>query len=119
VFNEYVQVEVPAAVEYTPSTANSTFESATLSDAAPDTVIVPPTVAPAAGDEMAMVGAVVSLGGGDVLFFPLPFAIAVGATSALTVMNAVMNQRIFRMLPSSAPAGRDEPVRFSGSECDF
>lgn len=57
VLREKDQLLVPLAAEGEPlSTATWTEEMLTLSEALPETVIVPETVAPPAGDEMEMAG---------------------------------------------------------------
>ena len=61
-FSEKVQEVVPLASWYgLLSTRSSTFETETLSEALPDTVTVPASVAPAAGLAIATVGRCVSL----------------------------------------------------------
>src|SRR4051794_40808887 len=89
------QLAVPVAVLKAPSTATSTRETATLSEALPETVMVPATVAPDAGDAMATAGAVVSV---------VQFFLHGGAADAAAALND--SERANRTLvtaPTAAP----------------
>ena len=77
-------VLVSSAPTFTPSSLNCTPTTPTLSELVAESVVVPETVEPSAGDEIATSGSVVSGGGGDTTglagSFVLSFFCGPGAT---------------------------------------
>jgi hypothetical protein len=111
-----LQLDVPeATAKEPPSTDSSTFESPTLSEAVPVTVIVPEAVDPAAGPENAIAGAVVSgVGHAFALLQEVVLrAIAPGKETAATIAMMVETMTVLRRTNVEAERIATTPRRLS------
>src|SRR3989442_153399 len=107
VFQERVYgAVVTSAPRLAPSSFNCTPTTPTLSVALADTVIVPATVAPGAGEEMEMVGGVLStvtLTAPEVATFPAASRATAVRVCAALVAVAVFHERVYGAVVTSAP----------------
>jgi len=104
---EYGEV-VSSVPRFAPSSLNWTPETATLSEALAETVIVPATVAPEAGEEMETVGGVRSEGGTGTALLPENIFAGSQLNAPMSVPASPLPQRIESgrgLMPSSSVNG--------------